>query len=1078
MPVDIRATVACSLGTVISGNVNDEYVQGTGLIKCSGTVVINGIITPAIGTAVTFTYTKSGVTRSIPRKLRVLSSFADPFRRTTSVELGCKLTYLSDKRDSIDWTAFDDTENTLTEADAKIVTISIRAQAVAKKCMDELGVFGTFTLTNKFSVARFDLSPGYVQVLSDLLVSESLCGYLDANEVLQVFSLDQPGGTGPVLDATQLVDIGKIGVGQLPGEAVTVSYSTLKLKRDVPQKAPDDISTAPETGNGNGGTEGGGDGGTEGGGDGENQEQASSDAFNPNLPWYNQRTVNIYSVSIEFRSPTTNQPDSKYANILEVTTVSTQYAEKKTIRNGVVTVPVERITVLETRSPAIMGSILAEYLTAGIPVVDVPVSRQTVETFEYDAEGIESFYSRYVVGGFGFVAGAVSLPFVFSRADFVEFQPNAQIAIEYETRSTITTALSRQVTTTLYVPWYKTQNGQQAIAAARSAMDAAYWVELYLNRLAAMPLTMIDQRVEIVSGQTGPTSAPSPADVINARAAVVKTTQSESKAPRDKISYRTESKAELTLALGSATAQRRIELSLPYAPDDVFTKSGSTYGSAASDAAAKAQLYGRVQNRLLLGNRSGMNLQCAPEILPGAPFAPFVVKSGSTSALYRTNGTNWTFDAQGLVASTDALFWGGVGGNAGESWFPVAPGITTLPTTPGTTTVNITDASGNVVGSYQQMTVTGTVPVAQETRLLQATLRVRPVVTSLPYALQQTAEVAITTRLRAVVTSIKSISVPAAAVTVASLAPKVSTGARVLVPAVAVQVAAQVPGVSSGASVAVPAAGITVTGVVPDVVGRQKTTVQVPVATVQVAGLAPLVATGASVSVAAAGVTVAGLLPEQVGLAKDPNFSSVSLLLHMDGSNGSTTFTDSSSNAHAITVFGNARLTTADKRYGTAALTLDGTVGTYVRTPADTDFALGTGDFAVECWCRPTVVSSNDGLFTFGDANSGLFLAAFSSGWYLGTAGAGGTYMGTATAGVWQHIAVTRSGTSLRLFINGTQLGSTLTNSTNLTGNQLKIGYYYDSTFGFVGLIDEFRVSKVARYTANFTPPTAPFPDA
>ena len=172
-------------------------------------------------------------TRNIPRKLRVLSSFADPFRRTTKVELGCKLTYLSDLQEPVDWTAFDDPANTsFTSADAEIVTVPIHASSVMDKCLTELGLTASSNpLTNKFSIDAFDFSAGYVSVLSDLLVSESYCAYLDANEVLQIFALDEEGGTGPVIDSTKIIDIGSIGVGQLPGESVTVSYSTLKLKQ-------------------------------------------------------------------------------------------------------------------------------------------------------------------------------------------------------------------------------------------------------------------------------------------------------------------------------------------------------------------------------------------------------------------------------------------------------------------------------------------------------------------------------------------------------------------------------------------------------------------------------------------------------------------------------------------------------------------------------------------------------------------------------------------------------------------------------------------------------------------------------
>jgi hypothetical protein len=209
----------------------------------------------------------------------------------------------------------------------------------------------------------------------------------------------------------------------------------------------------------------------------------------------------------------------------------------------------------------------------------------------------------------------------------------------------------------------------------------------------------------------------------------------------------------------------------------------------------------------------------------------------------------------------------------------------------------------------------------------------------------------------------------------------------------------------------------------------------------------------------------------------DPDFANVSLLLHMDGTNGSTTFTDSSSNAFAVTAFGNAQVTTTDPKFGTGSLTLDGD-DDYLTVAADADFQFGTGDFTVECWVYVNS-TGNTGLFTFGSSGSGLQVNLFNSQWNLGTAGSGGTAMAAITTGAWQHLAVTRSGSSLRMFINGTQIGSTLTNSTNLSDNALKIGYYFGSNYAMNGKVDDFRVTKgVARYTANFTAPTAPFPDA
>jgi hypothetical protein len=218
----------------------------------------------------------------------------------------------------------------------------------------------------------------------------------------------------------------------------------------------------------------------------------------------------------------------------------------------------------------------------------------------------------------------------------------------------------------------------------------------------------------------------------------------------------------------------------------------------------------------------------------------------------------------------------------------------------------------------------------------------------------------------------------------------------------------------------------------------------------------------------------AGIWP--IGPQFDPYWENVSLLLRMDGSNGSTTFADLSSNAHTITVGGNAQVSTTDSKFGTGSLLLDG-AGDYLETPAHSSFAFGTGDFTVECWVYPNVISDNDGLFTIG---SQLFAAIYQNNWAMGTTGSmlSPSYTsGAATAGSWQHFAITRSESALRLFINGTQLGPTRNDTTDLTNNQLFIGYYFSSGFAWNGKIDEFRVTKgIARYTSNSTPPTAPFP--
>jgi hypothetical protein len=161
----------------------------------------------------------------------VLSSFADPFRRKTNVELGCKLTYLEDLQEPVNWDVFDDPENEEEDPEDEIPVFQIHASSVAYQCLSKLGIAASsMPLNNKFSVESFDFSSGYVDILSNLLVSESYAGYLDTNEVLRIFPLYYSGGSGPVIDASKIIDISQINSGQLPGDAVTVSYSSLKLK--------------------------------------------------------------------------------------------------------------------------------------------------------------------------------------------------------------------------------------------------------------------------------------------------------------------------------------------------------------------------------------------------------------------------------------------------------------------------------------------------------------------------------------------------------------------------------------------------------------------------------------------------------------------------------------------------------------------------------------------------------------------------------------------------------------------------------------------------------------------------------
>jgi hypothetical protein len=227
--------------------------------------------------------------------------------------------------------------------------------------------------------------------------------------------------------------------------------------------------------------------------------------------------------------------------------------------------------------------------------------------------------------------------------------------------------------------------------------------------------------------------------------------------------------------------------------------------------------------------------------------------------------------------------------------------------------------------------------------------------------------------------------------------------------------------------------------------------------------------------------------PTRIVLAKDSvaatdtNIREVSLLLHGNGTNGSTTITDSSLTPKTVTAVGNAQISTAQSKFGGASIAFDGT-GDSLTTPNNSAYKFGTSDFTVECWINTTDITFN--LIGLTDNAAGNWaIVIFNSDFYWQTAYGVTNLISAVTCssilnGAWNHIAITRSGSSLRLFFNGVLQGaSPYTDNTNYNGTGLlKVGSGANGDLN--GYIDDLRITKgVARYTGNFTPPTAPFPD-
>jgi hypothetical protein len=217
------------------------------------------------------------------------------------------------------------------------------------------------------------------------------------------------------------------------------------------------------------------------------------------------------------------------------------------------------------------------------------------------------------------------------------------------------------------------------------------------------------------------------------------------------------------------------------------------------------------------------------------------------------------------------------------------------------------------------------------------------------------------------------------------------------------------------------------------------------------------------------------------------------LLLHGDGTDGSSTILDASTNTRkTVTVNGNAQIDTDQKKFGSGSILFDG-AGDYLSFDDSDDWNYGNGDFTIEffVWFNSLTAEyayiglyhqyqyavsrisfiyypvDNKLLFQSSTGSPQTYQANYSVNW-------------TPELNKWYHVAAVRYGTNFYIFIDG--VSQTLTTSTAISTNSLpdvdstlSIGRYNDSggSGSFNGRLDEYRISKgIARYTSNFTPPT------
>jgi len=222
----------------------------------------------------------------------------------------------------------------------------------------------------------------------------------------------------------------------------------------------------------------------------------------------------------------------------------------------------------------------------------------------------------------------------------------------------------------------------------------------------------------------------------------------------------------------------------------------------------------------------------------------------------------------------------------------------------------------------------------------------------------------------------------------------------------------------------------------------------------------------------------------------DYYWNSVILYLSMEG----TSFADLSPRTKTITAYGNAATSTTQAKMGQRS-------GSFTRSSGDrlvvsgssaySDFTYGTSDFTIETWLfLKSMPSSNTvpdypggyWIYGQGDQNADYGIdfyvlnsrivfnvSSYSNNNFYGNHGM--------TTNQWYHVAAVRSGTTITIYVNGSQVAQQTGNSTAAAtpnGNIVAIGSGEPAGAtgaNFDGYMDQYRVTKAARYSGNFVVP-------
>jgi hypothetical protein len=224
----------------------------------------------------------------------------------------------------------------------------------------------------------------------------------------------------------------------------------------------------------------------------------------------------------------------------------------------------------------------------------------------------------------------------------------------------------------------------------------------------------------------------------------------------------------------------------------------------------------------------------------------------------------------------------------------------------------------------------------------------------------------------------------------------------------------------------------------------------------------------------------------------DPNFSSLALALHCDGTDASTTFTDISNNVKTVTAASGAEIDTAQSKFGGASGLFPGG-SSRLSVPDNTDFRFTTGTFSIRFWVRFSNIASADLQYlvcksaTTGESPWAIYYDPFSGFINAFSSNTSGTQLFTLTKNTtiavdtWYFVEYCRNGSTFRLFVDGVA-ASTATSSADLYASVNSVRFGQDANTGdfpLEGWLDDIQIYKgFGGNTSNYTRPSAAFEGA